>query len=110
MKKVAKVSKEAESVLKPYNEDIKRHISALSEEFQGRVKVVAEQFGGLNTKIDRIHNTLDSHTDMIGKLAVDMEIVKTNVEFIKGSLKKKVDYDEFLALERRMSVLESKVK
>lgn len=82
MKKVVTISREVEVILKPYNEDIKRHMSALSEEFQGRVKVVAEPFGGLNAKIDKIQDTIESHTEMIGKLAVDMEIVKTNVEFM----------------------------
>ncbi len=60
--------------------------------------------------------TLKSHTEMIGqnaeaisKVAIDVDIIKTNVEFVKEGMKKKVDYDEFLALERRMSVLESKI-
>lgn len=127
-----KASKEIEAILKPYNADVKRHITrlvkrsdedikrytgALREEFKGQVKAVAEQYGGLNEKIDKIHGTLyshtktlDSHTEMIGKLMVNTEVIKTNVEFLKGSMKKKVDYDEFLALERRMSLLESKVK
>ena len=111
-------SKEIAAILKPYNDDVKRHIaglakksnkdikrytSALSEEFQGRVEVIAEQYGDITKK-------LDSHTEMIGKLAVDMEIAKTNVEFMKDSLKKKVDYDEFIALERRVHSLEGKLK
>ncbi len=85
------------------DEDMKRHVSALSEEFQGRVKVIGEQYGD-------IQKTLKSHTAMIGNLAEDISIIKINVEFLKDGLKKKVDYDEFLALERRMSVLEAKVK
>ena len=85
------------------DEDIKRYIGAVSEDFQGKVTVVAEQYGTIVKK-------LDSHTEMIGKLAVDMEIVKTNVEFMKDSLKKKVDYDEFIALERRVHSLEGKRK
>lgn len=100
---MAKASKEITAILKPYNQEIKRHMSALSEDFQGRIQVIGEQYGA-------IQKTLDSHTEMIGKMAVDIEVIKTNVEFLKGGLKKKVDYDEFLALERRMSVLESKVK
>lgn len=125
MKKVAKISKEVDGILKPYNEeikdyikvlqdksdtDIKRYTGALSEEFKGQVKAVAEQYSDLQKDVSGIKKTLESHSEMIGKLAVDVEIVKANVEFIKGSLKKKVDYDEFLALERRMSLLESKVK
>lgn len=118
-----KVPKEVDEILRPYNADIKRHMSALSEDFQGRVKVVAEQFVGLNgkidnlqhtvdrhtEKIDRLQSTIDSHTEMIGALMTDVSTIKGNVEFLKGGLKKKVDYDEFLALERRLSLVESKV-
>jgi hypothetical protein len=78
-----------DTVLKRYNADIKRHMSALSEDFQKRVSVVAE---------------------MIGPLMEDVSIIKNNVEIIKGSLKTKVDYDEFLALEKRLSILESKIR
>jgi hypothetical protein len=131
-------SKEIETILKPYNADIKRHIAglakksdddikrytgALSEEFQGRVKVVAEQYGDIKKTLDahtkvleshtemigKIQNTIDAHTEMIGTLMVDVSTVKANVEFLKGGLKKKVDYDEFLALERRLSLVEARV-
>jgi len=102
MKKVAKISKEVEAILKPYNEDIKRHMTALSEEFQGRVKVVAGQFGGLNTKIDKMQDTLGSHTEMIGTLLVDMTTVKGDVKSIKESLKTKVSRKRFVELERHI--------
>lgn len=94
---------EIEKILKPYNDDIKRHIKALSEDFQGKVQAVAEQFNGLNVK-------LDSHTEMMGKMSEDITIIKDNVEFLKGGLKKKVDYDEFMALEKRMTIVEAKVR
>ncbi|KKS43747.1 MAG: hypothetical protein UV05_C0022G0010 [candidate division CPR1 bacterium GW2011_GWA2_42_17] len=81
---IKKVSKEVENILKPYNEDIKRHMTALSEDFQGRVKVVAEQFGGLNEKIDKVQDTIDSHTEMIGTLLVGMTTVKGDVKSIKN--------------------------
>lgn len=83
------------------NEEIKRHMSALSEDFQGQVKVIAEQFGGLNAKIDKIQGTVDSHTQMIGTLMVDMTSVKGDVRSIKESLKTKVNRKEFVAFERR---------
>ena len=46
------------------------------------------------------------HSEMIGHLATNVTIIKEDIEFIKGSLKKKVDVDEFSALERRVSLLE----
>jgi DNA repair exonuclease SbcCD ATPase subunit len=90
------------------DEDMKRHVSALSEDFQSRVEAIGEQFGGLNNRLDSVDKRLDSHSEMVGKLLVSMDVVKTNVEFMKDSLKKKVDYDEFIALERRVPRLNQK--
>ncbi len=98
MKKVSKIS------IKKVNGGVAqelRNLGALVEDNGHKISAVAEQFGD-------IKQTLDSHGQMIGKLAEDMEIVKTNVEFMKDSLKKKVDYDDFIALERRVHTLESK--
>lgn len=109
---------------KEFSEESHRYMKVLSEEFQGRVSEMGKRFDdvdkrfddvdrrfdGVDKKISGFGETLNSHTEMIGKLAIDVEIIKNNVEFLKGGLKKKVDYDEFLALEKRMSVLESKIK
>ncbi|WP_179293931.1 hypothetical protein [Candidatus Methanoperedens nitratireducens] len=40
----------------------------------------------------------------------DIGIMKTDMEFIKNSLKRKVDIDEFSVLEKRVAALESKVR
>ena len=85
------------------NAEIKHYIGAITEHFEGKMDVVIEHFKGINDK-------LDSHTEMIGGIAQDVEIIKADIEFLKGGMKKKVDYDEFLALERRLSLLESKTK
>lgn len=47
---------------------------------------------------------------MIVSLKEDMDIVKTDMEFVKNSLKRKVDIEEFSVLEKRVSALESKVR
>ncbi|MFZ2603500.1 MAG: hypothetical protein WAX79_05830, partial [Candidatus Omnitrophota bacterium] len=65
-----------------------------------------------------------SHTEMIGSTAIDVEtlkgmtakntenieIIKSDIEFIKNSLKKKVDIDEFAFLEKRVVLLERKLQ
>jgi len=111
--------------------DMKRYIGVLSENFTKQVGGVAEQWLGVkkdtgeikeilntHTEILQRHSlilnnhteTLNFHTEMIGKLMTDMTIIKEDIEFLKGGMKRKVDYDEFLALERRTAVLETKVK
>ena len=113
-----------------------RHIGVLIEAVNDNVALVAEQYGDIkktldvHTKILDSHTAildshterldshtaildshterLDSHTEMIGRLAVNLEIVKEDVGSIKNGLKKKVDGEEFSALERRVTVLEKR--
>jgi uncharacterized protein YwgA len=114
---MTKTSKEIDAILKPYTDDVKRHIvelakkskadikrytGALSEEFKGQVKAVAEQHRDLKKDITEVKKTLESHTEMIGTLLVDMTVVKGDVRSIKESLKTKVSRKRFVELERRV--------
>ena len=45
---------------------------------------------------------------MIGSIKEDIEIMKVDIAFIKNGLKEKVDRDEFVALEKRVILLEAK--
>lgn len=83
-----------------------RRLGVLIEHVDEAVGLIAEQQTGIKKDIWDIQRTLDSHTEMIGGLAVDLVVVKEDIAFIKNSLKKKVDYDEFAALERRVLLLE----
>ena len=74
-------------------------IGVLLEDFNSKFDLVAEQ----TSQIPEINNKVDS-------LIENMEIVKTDLEFIKTALKKKVDVDEFAALERRVVSLESRLR
>ncbi len=47
---------------------------------------------------------------MMVSMKEDIEITKVDVEFIKNSLKRKVDIEEFVVLEKRVAALESKVR
>ena len=87
-----------------------RNLGALFEDNNHKLSAVAEQYSNLDAKVDSIQKTLNSHTEMIGKVSMDVEIVKTDIEFIKGGLRKKVDYEEFVALEKRVAFVESKVR
>lgn len=97
--------------------EVKRYLGILHEDYSSKLDLIIEQFDGINEKFDGVNEKLDehtsilqSHTEMIGNIAEDVEIIKNDIEFLKGGMKKKVDYDEFIALERRLSLLESKAK
>ncbi|HEY4506229.1 MAG TPA: hypothetical protein VJJ24_02195 [Candidatus Paceibacterota bacterium] len=77
----------------------KDQYTVVLEDINSQFKIFGDLQMGMNEK-------LDSHTEMIGSLMEDMAIIKTDIEFIKGDLKKKVDWDHFSALERRVVILE----
>ena len=85
-----------------------RHLGVLMENMGDDVKLIAEQYGDIKNDIKNVKNVLDEHTEMIGNLMIDIQIIKTDVEFIKTSLKKKIDIEEFAALERRVVLLEKR--
>lgn len=99
------------SVIAEQYGDIKTDIGSMKTEIGGiksDIGGMKSEIGGIKNEIGGIKKTLDSHTDMIGNLAVNLEIVKGDVEFIKHSLKRKVDVEEFSALERRVALLEKR--
>ncbi|PIR42110.1 MAG: hypothetical protein COV30_00205 [Candidatus Yanofskybacteria bacterium CG10_big_fil_rev_8_21_14_0_10_37_15] len=85
--------------LKNLKRDNVIEIGTLLEDFNSKFDLVAEQTAQIPDINNKVNNLLE-----------DMEIVKIDLEFIKGALKKKVDVDEFSALERRVVSLESRLR
>lgn len=97
---------------------------ALDVKFSKKFDEVDEKLKDIDGKIDIHTEILNSHTEMIGSTAIDVEtlkgmtakntenieIIKSDIEFIKNSLKKKVDIDEFAFLEKRVVLLERKLQ
>ncbi len=92
-----------------------RHLGVYVERVNDGVKLIAEQYGSINKKLDthtaildKHSKILDSHTEMIGNLTLDVSIIKQDVEFIKSSFKRKIDVEEFSMLEHRVALLEKR--
>ena len=83
------MKKKSQNKQESHTEEIKRYLGALNEDNQSKLDIVIERITGIDENI---------------------EIMKTDIEFIKSGLSRKVDYEEFIELERRVSVLESKVR
>lgn len=96
-------------VVKDTNREMKHYLGVLNEMHGENLKGIREGFEILNKKFDRHEKVLDSHTDMIGALASDMTIVKEDLSIIKSDLKRKVDYDEFQSLVKRVQKIEAKI-
>jgi archaellum component FlaC len=121
MKKLEAKTKKVDSETMAVGE-IKRHMSDLSEEFQGRVKAIGEQFSGLNKRLDshdekfeKIDNQFKKidgqfrvvhHT--LGAMKEDLEVMKEDLAIIKSDVRKRVTYEEFESLSKRVILLEKK--
>ncbi len=69
------------------------------EHVDDKFALVAERFDGVDSRLDALKQTVDSHTEMIGNLVVDMTIVRETLE-------NKADKKDLLALEERVVRLE----
>jgi len=113
------------------NDDVKRYVGAVAEHFGDQVSAVAEQISGLYEKFDVVDKRFDEvdkrfdevdkrfgevdkklniHTEMIGGIMEDVAIIKSDVEFLKAGMRAKVDYKDFEALERRVRLMEAKMR
>lgn len=76
-------------------------VGIFKEDLESKINIIAEQY-------DDIKTAQKVQTEMIGALMEDVQIIKSDVQFLKVELKRKVDYDEFDALTKRVALLESK--
>lgn len=95
-------------ILKVQREEYQGFLDVLKEDFNSKVNLIAEQYDSIRETLDKHGETLNSHTEMIVSMKEDIEIMKVDIAFIKNSLKKKVDAEEFEVLERRVAILEAK--
>ena len=90
--------------------DRKEYLEVLADDINGKFDVLMDAHKMLNDKLDSHTEKLDSHTEMIGSIKIDVEIIKEDVAFLKNGIKRKVDTEEFSALERRVILLEKRLQ
>lgn len=117
---VKKVSPRSE--LKEFKDEVIRHFDVVAEGLEGKIDVLAEQVAN-NTEqivgnteqiannteqIEEVKDRLDSVEGKLDSIEETIDVIKVDVESIKYELKKKVSWDEFAVLEKRVAVLEAK--
>ena len=65
---------------------VMRYIGAVTEQYKDGQKAIGEQYFDLKKEIKKINQKLDSHTEMIGDLAVDVETLKGDVKVLKDDM------------------------
>lgn len=89
-------SNKIDAKLDKQTEELERHQKMLLEEFDNRLKVIGEVVVSHTAKLDAIMEMTASNTE--------------NIEVMKNMLKRKVDMDEYERLEKRVLVLEKKMR
>lgn len=74
-------------------------VGIFKEDLESKINLIAEQCQDIKV-------AQKTQTEMIGDLMEDAQIIKSDVQFLKVELKRKVDYDEFDALAKRVALLE----
>lgn len=98
--------KEIQQLLNKQTVDIekkfKEHVDVLVEDFDDKVKLIAEQ----HLSIMRV---LEDHTRRLK--AIEEELIDVNIRLgrVEDQLKRKVDYEEFQGLLKRVTLLETRV-
>ncbi|MDP2967310.1 MAG: hypothetical protein Q8N87_02785 [bacterium] len=97
------MAEDIKEILTEYKEETKRHFDVVAERLEDKITGVAEQVVANSEDITVIKDDVHHIKD-------DIEIIKLDIEFIKNDLKQKVGRDEFVVLEKRVSMLEAKTK
>lgn len=84
------------------NDDKRDQFTVVLEDLRSHFKAFGENLNFVREKVESIDKTVNSHTEMIGRIMID-------VEEIKSGMREKVDRAEFTKLEKRMVMLEAVV-
>lgn len=94
--------KDIQKLLDKQTADIEGHIDVLVEDFDEKVKIIAEQH--LTTM-----QVLQEHTRQIKDIQERIIGMDIKLDRIDTNLQKKVDYEDFRNLVKRVTLLESRV-
>jgi DNA repair ATPase RecN len=81
-------------------------VATLLESLNDGIQLISEQHGGVIKRLDNIDGRLEGIDGRLDKIDGRLDRIEEDVVEIKHELKKKVDYDEFEKLEKRVIKLE----
>lgn len=104
--------------MKKKDDSLLRHsqVMMLLEDVRGELRVVAEvqirhgkEFKEMKQEFPEIKEVVVGTQAMVAKNSEDIELMKSDLVFIKNELKKFIRQEEFETLEKRVILLERKV-
>lgn len=102
--------KKLKDILKEQREEFQRYMGALTEDFNDKIQLVAESVSGIQEQLVIIRDMVVKNTEDIEMIKMDIEMMKSDINIIKNDLKQKVALEDFNALEKRMILLEAKMR
>lgn len=81
----------------------------LLENMNDQIMVIAEHVLNIDKKLTGVDGRIIAIERAAELINDNMEIMKTDMELIKHGFKRKVDIEEFAALEKRVSKLENRL-
>jgi len=84
-----------------FRKDVKKHTDILYEKFRSDVETIGKGWQAISDKVDATFET-------VGETKEDIEIIKSDISFIKQGLRTKADQDDLDVLEKRVILLEKK--
>ncbi|MBI3633763.1 MAG: hypothetical protein HY226_05755 [Candidatus Vogelbacteria bacterium] len=104
---------DANKMLSEKISEVQKTLGSHTDILNSHTEILNNHSAVLNNHSEILNNhseKLDSHTEMIGSIKTDVEIIKEDVVFLKNGTKRKVDAEEFSALERRVILTEKKLQ
>ena len=92
-------NRELKKILKEQREEYQKYLGVVAEDFSSKLKIIAESVSGVQKQLVALR-------DMVAKNTEDIETIKLDIGLIKYDIRKKVDVEEFAALEKRVVSLE----
>ena len=100
----------AEENLKQFKDEIIRHFDVVGEKIEDKIKFVSEQVATNTEQITSLQEDVKIVKNDLCGVKDNIEVIKLDIEVIKNDLKQKVSRDEFVILEKRVSMLEAKTR
>ena len=88
--------------IQTFTEEIKGYIGVLVEDFDKKIELIAEQHKS-------IMEVLREHTRQIEEIKTQIMEMNIRLGHIEDQLRRKVDYEDFEKLEKRVALLETRV-
>jgi hypothetical protein len=67
-------------------EAINLAMAPLAEDFESRYSLIVEGFIAMDGRMDAVQIVLNSHTEMLGILMMDIEIIKQSFSYLNSSI------------------------